>query len=371
VVTTNNVLSKNPYKLAGYSYSAEEAFEARDNGKLLCMRLDTNYNCNLECLYCYSYSEEKVKMDPMPLEEVKDIIDQASDLGLKSIVYLGGGEPTLYPDFIPLMEYMHSKDIIPVVFTNGLLMTESIAQKLYDLNASVIIKFDGFEKTQDELTGEGTFAKIRAGLEILKKVGFNEKNENNITRLGAAPCICTVNYEEIPEIWRYLRENFIFPDFERATVVGNATDNLAINDEQVYQLLNKLMKIDNDEFNIMWDAPYSSIPGHSCHIFQSGCHITATKEVALCPELPPVASLKDKSLKEIINGKPFNETRHLEKHIKEPCASCDYMKECFGGCRSKAYYCKGSLFAEDPYCIIANEKLDKEMVSLYNVKAPE
>lgn len=359
---------KKTYKLAGYSYSTEESLEARNNGKLLCMRLDTNYNCNLRCLYCYSYSEKKVKMDPMPLEEVKEIIDQACELGLKSIVYLGGGEPTLYPEFIPLIEYIHSKNVIPVIFTNGLLMTETLAQKLYDLNASIIVKFDGFEETQNILTGEGTFSKIRAALQMLINTGFNKRNENDVTRLGAAPCICTTNYEEIPDIWRFLRENFIFPDFERATVVGNATNSLAINEEQVYQLLNKLMKIDSAEFNIKWDSPYTSIPGHSCNIFQSGCHITATKEVSLCPEIPPVASLKDKSLKEILNENPFKETRYLEKYIKEPCASCEYMEKCFGGCRSKAYYCNESLFAEDPYCIIANDKLDKEMKVLYGVK---
>lgn len=80
-----------PPRLAGYSYTLDEVKEARDNGKLLCLRLDTNYICNLKCRYCYSYEQHKENAVHMPFEFATQIIDQACDLGLKSIVYLGGG----------------------------------------------------------------------------------------------------------------------------------------------------------------------------------------------------------------------------------------------------------------------------------------
>ncbi|HEX2927840.1 MAG TPA: radical SAM protein [Ruminiclostridium sp.] len=347
----NSKVRLSPPKLRGYSYSLEETVKARNENRLLCLRLDTNYNCNLQCAYCYSYLKHDSENPlSMKIGDAKNIIDQASELGLKSIVYLGGGEPTLYPNFWELVEHMGKKDIIPVIFTNGLTMNDEYAKRLYDLGASIIVKFDGSEETQDKLTGEGTYKKIRSAMETLVKYGFNENRGDNVTRLGAAPCICNVNYNEIPEMWRFLRKNFIFPDFERATSIGNATDSIAINEEQVQKLLETLRSVDENEFNFSWQTPYSAIPGHNCYIYLSGCHITADKFVALCPEMPPVGNLSESSLKQILTSEPFCSTRHIEKNIEGPCKDCDILLQCFGGCRSKAYYTHDSYLASDPFC---------------------
>lgn len=344
-------------RLRGYSYTREEAVKARDEGKLLCLRLDTNYNCNLQCRYCYSYSDAKVKSPAMPLAHAKDIIDQGSEIGLRSVVYLGGGEPTLYPDFFPLIEYMTLKNVIPVIFTNGILMTKTAAKRLYEMGASVIIKFDGFQETQEKLTGAGTFKLIRAGLDELMKAGFADKESaTNITRLGIAPCMCKINYDEIPDIWRFARRNFLFPDFERATAIGNATDDISLDSKQVYQLLDVLEKIDTEEFGMEWEALYSSIPAHNCYIYLSGCHITANGEVSICPEIPSVANLADKRLARILGESPFKEARYIEKYIQGECAKCDYLDKCFGGCRSKAYYYRNSFFESDPFCKMIHQK---------------
>lgn len=336
--------SKIPH-LKGYSYSSDDAFKARDEGRLLCLRLDTNYDCNLQCTYCYS---SKKKKQSMPLGMAVKIIDQAHDLGLQSVVYLGG-EPFLYKHFWELVKYLYVLGIIPVIFSNGTLITGDVARKLFDFGASVVVKFDGFEKTQDKLTGRGSFKKIHAGFMALLDAGF-AKMDNNVTRLGAAPCACTVNYEEIPAIWRFLRENSVFPNVERATIIGHATKELELSKEQVVRLMNAVRDIDEIEFGIEWEASYSPIPCHNCYVFLAGCHITARGDVALCPEMSPVASLKEKNLKDILMDSPFKESRHIEDNIQEPCKSCEYLRICVGGCRSKAFYHSQSYFASDPFC---------------------
>jgi len=348
------ILKVRPPKLRGYSYSLAESVKARNENRILCLRLDTNYNCNLECAYCYSYlkhdSENPVYMK---LKDAQEVIDQGVEVGLRSIVYLGGGEPTLYKDFWNLIEYMREKNVIPVIFTNGLTMTNEMAKRLYTLGASVIVKFDGGERTQDILTGNGSYKQIRTAMEILVNNGFNEDCGNNTTRLGAAPCICNTNYDEIPDMWRFLRDNYIFPDFERATSIGNATDELSINDEQVNELLIKLRDIDEIEYNMIWQTEYAAIPAHNCYIYLSGCHVTADLGVALCPEMPAVENLNNKTLKETITGPVFSKTRHIEKYIEGHCEGCEILNQCFGGCRSKAYYEYNSYFASDPFCPLA------------------
>jgi len=339
--------------LRGYCYSHEEARQARLSGKLLCMRLDTNYSCNLNCHYCYSAKKCNQVDQPMPLDLTKTIIDQACEMGLRSVVYLGGGEPLCHSDFLPVVEHIAAQSIIPVIFTNGTLINQQIAKQLFELGASVIIKFDGFKETQDMLTCEGTFERIQRGLAHLLDAGFPDRKGNE-TRLGAAPCACKTNYREIPEIWRKLRTHSIFPNIERATAVDPAYKELVLDNNEAKWLHETLRRIDREEFDIDWDTVYSSMPNHNCYMAWCGCHITAEGGVSACPELPPVANIATDSLKAILSKYPFNALREIENKIDEPCYSCRFLHKCLGGCRAKAFYKYESLFAQDPLCPLSS-----------------
>ena len=316
------------------------------------MRLDTHYACNLNCSYCYVSRECAERATAMPIDMATDLIDQARDLRVRSIVYLGGGEPLLYADFWLLLEHARAQDVVPVVFTNGTLVSKQVARRLRELDVTVIIKFDGFEQTQDLLTGRGSFRRIHAGFEALMEAGFANSTEGE-SRLGAAPCACRVNYREIPEIWRFLRHRGVFPNVERATTVGGATPDTVLDRAQTRWLYETLREIDETEFGYEWAAPYSAIPGHSCFVCIAGCHVRADGQVCLCPELPPVAHLSTGRLREILRMPAFLEARSLEKRIDEACATCEHFRFCAGGCRSKAYYSGGAITARDPFCFVS------------------
>ena len=49
-----------PPVLAGYTYDPEDAYRARDEGRLLAIRLETNRSCNLRCRYCYAEGGERL-----------------------------------------------------------------------------------------------------------------------------------------------------------------------------------------------------------------------------------------------------------------------------------------------------------------------
>jgi len=225
--------------------------------------------------------------------------------------------------------------VTTVIFTNGMFIDLDLAKRLLDLNVSIMTKLDGSERIQDELTGAGTYKKIRSSLDALLEAGFAKKN-GQYTRLGIAPCATKINILEIPEIWRFARKNNIFPNIECATEIDKATSKITLDRNQVRWLRQTLKEIDEKEFNIKWPIPYSAIPAHSCGIFLAGVAIKVDRGVALCPEMPAVANLADKPLAEIIQEPPFSIARNLENYIEEPCASCEFFRLCLGGCRSKA-----------------------------------
>ena len=105
-------------KLEGYYFSPERAREVRDNGQILSIRVETSLKCNLRCSYCYS-AGGKALPNEIKYEEIIDVINQAKDLKAESIVIIGGGEPTIYPRFRDLVKYVHSINLIPVIFTNN------------------------------------------------------------------------------------------------------------------------------------------------------------------------------------------------------------------------------------------------------------
>lgn len=353
--------------LKGYSYSLQEIHAARDAGQLLCLRMETNYNCNLDCLYCYSYLRQNEGIPQMSLKDACDIVDQGVDLGLKSIVYLGGGEPTLYKDFWPLVEYINKRNITTVVFTNGVLMDSNKAKRLFDLGVSMMVKADGTEQNQNLLSGPGTYKRIHSGFETLLEVGFADP-DGLYTRLGISPCATKVNILDIPEMWRFARRNNIFPNIERATEIGRATTNITLDRGEVRWLTQTLKDIDEKEFGLHWSTPFSAIPAHSCGIFLAGAAVKVDRGIALCPEMPSVANLADKSLAEIIKESPFSEARSLEENIEEPCASCEFLELCLGGCRSKALVYNGSIFAVDPFCplLMGDQKIATEVTGSEN-----
>ena len=335
--------------LRGYSFSAQEAHEARDLGGLLCLRLDTNYTCNLSCRYCYAGPKMKENRSVLPISKAKYVVDEAHDFGAKSVVYLGGGEPFLYPNLWTLISYISSLGMVPVVFTNGTLLSKESASRLYDFGSSVIVKFDGFESTQDSLSGAGTGIRIRRGFDLLLESGFADL-QDGYTRLGASILVCSENHLEVPELWRFLRLRNVFPDIERITIVGNASSEMNLTPSQIQAMIAEIRSIDINEFHIQWASPFSSIPGHSCFICISGCHVTADYRLSICPEMSPVLNLNSFKLADALKQTPFSDMRNIENTIQAPCRTCSHIQYCLGGCRSKAFCHFGSIFAPDPYC---------------------
>jgi wyosine [tRNA(Phe)-imidazoG37] synthetase (radical SAM superfamily) len=66
------------------------------------------------------------------LEEIEKVIDTLHSHGLLSVILIGGGEPTLHPDFEAVVETIKRKGIQVGIATNGsrLEKIEAIADRL-------------------------------------------------------------------------------------------------------------------------------------------------------------------------------------------------------------------------------------------------
>jgi radical SAM protein with 4Fe4S-binding SPASM domain len=340
-----------PPVLRGYMYGAKEAYEARDSNRLLAIRLETNKSCNLRCRYCYARSgEDSVKVADFNI--LKRIISEAKGLGIKSVVVIGGGEPTLYPKFRELVAYIDSLGIIPMVFSNTVLMTEELAEFLYKHNASVMGKLDSLKpEVQDYIAGkEGTFKDIKNGLENLINAGFSKQTEPGKLRLGVSFVSNKMNLEEIENIWHFCRQNNIFPNMEILTPTGRANDELEdklLTPEEIKEYKLKLLEIDRKYYGYDW-LPYTPITASGClqHLYSLYINIEGNVRPCAPTKLDEHPALKidgeypyninRMSLREIYASELFTYVRNIDSVLEGRCGNCEYRKDCIG-CRGYAY----------------------------------
>ena len=147
--------------------------------------MDPTSACNLHCTGCWAAEYgNKLNMD---LDTLDSIIVQAKELGIRMFIY-SGGEPLMRKkDIITLCE--RHNDCVFLSFTNGTLIDEAFADEMLRVGNFVpAISVEGFEAGTDFRRGEGTFARVKTAMELLrrKKLPF-----------GVSCCYTSQNYEMI------------------------------------------------------------------------------------------------------------------------------------------------------------------------------
>ena len=127
--------------------------------------MDPTSACNLHCTGCWA-AEYGNRLN-LSLEELDGIIRQGKEIGVYMYIYSGGEPLVRKKDIITLCE-KHS-DCVFLSFTNGTLIDEAFADEMLRVGNFVpAISVEGFEAATDFRRGEGTFARVKAAMELLK-----------------------------------------------------------------------------------------------------------------------------------------------------------------------------------------------------------
>ncbi|MFZ2146336.1 MAG: radical SAM/SPASM domain-containing protein [Sedimentisphaerales bacterium] len=130
--------------------------------------------CNLRCIGCYAASGTDTPAT-VPYPFVDRVISEVHDLFGGRFITISGGEPFMYKSEGKTLLDIYKKynDMLFLVYTNGTVINEEIAQRLAETaNVTPSISVEGFEKETDERRGAGTFKKILRAFEHLRRVGI-------------------------------------------------------------------------------------------------------------------------------------------------------------------------------------------------------
>jgi len=243
--------------LNGYSFSDDMIYEAVRKKRLLSIHIEINSNCNLKCRYCH-FHINKNSTTEIDLAKLLRLVDKAKSLGALSVV-ITGGEPTLYGGFKELIEFINKCQMIPVVFTNAVNISQTSAKFLFDNNVSVMARLDSFRPSvQDQLSGSsGSYVLIHAGLHNLFEAGFTNISDNEHLRLGISFAASRLNKSEIEEIWHFCRRNKVYPNFEVRQINTGADESFEdlMSKDEIRDYKVKLFEIDSQIYD--YKQPFS------------------------------------------------------------------------------------------------------------------
>jgi MoaA/NifB/PqqE/SkfB family radical SAM enzyme len=165
--------------------------------------LFTEWKCNLDCHYCWSYNN---KVKGMTEDVAKRSIDWLHSIGSR-VLALMGGEPLLRPNFIhKVVYYSAKKDIFVYLPTNGRLMKPDVIDRLGDAGlATVNLAVDSVE---DRTALPKALKPIRPYFDYLVKrqryYGYTVMFNINITR---------INMDDVKELTEIAHDSGIATDY--------------------------------------------------------------------------------------------------------------------------------------------------------------
>lgn len=140
-----------------------------DNKRL--METRRQYRCNIPWAIVIDMTEtpdEKGRNWGLSFDEVDSVIEQGKELGIYIYCFNGAVSSTRRSDLIALCN--KNSECVFFFHTDGMRIDEEMAQDFLRVkNCIPIIWVNGLEKETDEFGGEGTFARISASMELLKK----------------------------------------------------------------------------------------------------------------------------------------------------------------------------------------------------------
>lgn len=306
------------FTMRGWDFSRAEVAGAIQEHRLLnpAMELGSNI-CPWNCEFCFTESpdnpdgQKRRLANEMSLAERLSLIDQAADLGARSINFVGAGEPTIDPDFWSVVEHMRRRSITPIIYSEGALrLTDrSFVRRLFELDATVVLKVNSLTNAeyqnailrgsrQGGLADRYTELRNRA-IDVLIEEGFTGSDP---TRLAFDTIICRQNAPEVESIHRFARQRNIFVLFVNYLPSGRSSDILhdALPPEEQFAMFERLAAIDEEEFGISHSSRFPYAGGVPCTIRGLGLFIKITGKVFDCPgELTPLGDVRVEPLSAI------------------------------------------------------------------------
>ncbi|MBA3523290.1 MAG: mycofactocin radical SAM maturase [Geodermatophilaceae bacterium] len=322
----------------------------------ICLTWELTYACNLACVHCLSSSGRR---DPRELStaECKAVIDELQRMQV-FYVNIGGGEPTVRPDFWELLDYAVAHNVGVKFSTNGIKLDRAAAKRLANTDyVDAQISVDGASAdVNDALRGTGSFGTAVQAMENLAAEGFKGfKISVVVTRQNAGQLD---EFKALADRFdAQLRLTRLRPS-GRGADVWNELHPTAQQQRDLYQWLvaNGENVLTGDSFFHLSGLGDGPLPGlNLCGAGRVVCLIDPIGDVYACPFAIHDEFLAG-NLREPGGFQKVWQTSDLFASLRKPdgggaCSSCSMFDACRGGCMAAKFFTGLPLDGPDPECV--------------------
>jgi len=321
------------------------------------LAIEITKKCNLRCAHCYLSAGDTVD-EELTIDEIKGLIKSAKELGARS-VSIGGGEPLMRPDYIAIIKYALSQDLMVALGTNGTLIDEKIAESLSKLPIKIQISFDGANKeTHDSIRGKGSYDMAIRGLDMLIKRSMCKDIVIAFTPMS-------VNVEDVTKIIEFALGKGIpviqFPPLSSSGRAKANWDELRLSDDKrlwFWDFISKRSKELKGKLDLLAECFSLDInnPGNPYR-----CSIGSQLRIAPNGDVYPcqcfhfgaeycIGNIKEQNLDEIVNSEKLREIikNCFVRPLKiDSCMECKWINFCGAGCMGNAFEVNGTIWSTD------------------------
>lgn len=320
--------------------------------------------CNLSCPHCYVNGGEPLKNE-LSTEEIKDIINQLTELKV-FYIFFTGGEPFTRPDIVEILNYTHKKGIGISISTNGTAINERLLKKILHIPFNLFqVSLDGTKEIHDSIRGAGQFDKAIRAIKLARY--YLKKN------VGIGTVITRRNWMILDKII----EQGVKAGADSFTLLcliltGRASDG---QDPEIDDFLNSIKlafekyKNLNNKLKIAKDTtvPPALLPleiqktgiqySFSPCSFPYYIGINSNGDIAPCDGLfnnseMILGNIRTHKIADIWNNSDtFKGLRKINPNqLRGVCGRCIYKEYCSGACRAYAYIKYKDFKMSDPIC---------------------
>lgn len=286
--------------------------------------------CNLKCKFC-SY-DEILNGEQLSNQSFTRLIDEIINSGINSVVFSGGGEPTLHPLLSPAINKLTDANIKVGLITNGIYLTTELLKSIskcswirFSLNANSKVQYlrltsnseENFDKIAENIkliTSQKLTTLVSGAIILVDIKNFNKMDFINSIELASTLALDQIFFKPLQnkfEINTQSKKNFVAYSDEISSYA------------QKFKIVTNFKKFISEEYN-----PYmSKEAGQRCSVVYDNLIglITASGDVYSC--LYQYIHLNDTTYGNI-NAISLKEIYKNRKHMidKITSAECNFCK---------------------------------------------
>ena len=281
-----------------------------------------NAACNMRCRHCSARNHMGTDRKPLEYEEILDLSDQFLEMNGSAFV-ITGGEPTLHPRLLDIVDHVDKDKAIVSMFTNGFRLEEMADDLLSAGMFGVLVSLDSDRpEVHDELRRkEGAFATAMRGVDKLRELDALIAISTYMTK----PDLEEGYFDRMVDLAasRGAHQLFLFDTVPTGALLHERSLVLSADDRNVVKDLVKRQNASPAGPAIMGQSWVNSEEGFGCFAGFYQMYVTAYGDVTPCDFTPiSFGNVRDEPLQTIWDRMRASEEwgqRHMECRMQDEC----------------------------------------------------